>query len=305
MELTVVIPVYNRAKIVARTLKSLECQTTHDFSVILIDNNSTDNTLRVLEQWRDKVAPSLFPVTVITEKTPGATAARNAGLKLVETPYTMFFDSDDEMLPTHISDFIAAIKSNPDVELFGRPAVSLKANGQKQLIRFTTSSMMYNHIFHSILSTQRYIAKTELFRRVGGWNESLPAWNDYELGIRILLARPKAAQVSGKPTVIQYMHDESITGADYFHNRLSIVKVLDLIEEHLRKAGETSAISWVNVRRIIMAARFTIEGHLAAGKELRDRTLANSATPLRLRMLYLQHRIMGRGTAIPAKILFP
>ena len=305
MLLTVVIPVYNRANIVPRTLKSIERQSVRDFSVILVDNNSTDGTLSVLEKWRDNEARAIgINVRVISELKPGSTAARNAGLRLVETPYTMFFDSDDEMLPNHIADFIEAIKANPSVDLLGRPALSIYPDGRKRIMRFTTSSMLFNHIFHSILGTLRYVAKTELFRRVGGWNESLPAWNDLEFGVRLLLANPRAVKVNGEPSVLLYVHNESITGTDFFHNSCAHQKSLNKMEEHLRTAGNNTAITWINTRRVILAARHVIEGHPTEGKDLLQRTITASSAPFRLRLLYMQHRLMGRGTAIFAKLLF-
>ncbi len=50
--ITLVIPVHNRAAIVERTLQSVECQTARPLRVILVDNNSTDNTLQVLRRWK-------------------------------------------------------------------------------------------------------------------------------------------------------------------------------------------------------------------------------------------------------------
>lgn len=306
MLLTVVIPVYNRANIVPRTLKSIERQSVRDFSVILVDNNSTDGTLSVLEKWRDNEARAIgINVRVITELKPGSTAARNAGLRLVETPYTMFFDSDDEMLPNHIADFIEAIKANPSVDLLGRPALSIYPDGRKRIMRFTTSSMLFNHIFHSILGTLRYVAKTELFRRVGGWNENFSTWDDYELGIRLILSNPNVARVYGNPSTIVHIHDKSITGPDYFHNRQAIECVLQKIEEYIKHTGNKTALSWIDTRRVILAARYVIEGHPVEGEKLLATIIKSSASPIRLKLLYIQHRLMGRGTAIFARLLFP
>ncbi|MGN0223934.1 MAG: glycosyltransferase family 2 protein, partial [Muribaculaceae bacterium] len=52
-ELTIVIPVYNRATIVERTLASVAAQTLRPLSVVLVDNNSTDGTLSVLQRWAE------------------------------------------------------------------------------------------------------------------------------------------------------------------------------------------------------------------------------------------------------------
>ncbi|MDE6120284.1 MAG: glycosyltransferase family 2 protein, partial [Muribaculaceae bacterium] len=66
-EITVVIPVYNRAGIVGRTLETLDAQVFQDFYVILVDNNSTDGTLEVLQQWAGKHPGR---ATVLMQPTP-------------------------------------------------------------------------------------------------------------------------------------------------------------------------------------------------------------------------------------------
>lgn len=304
MKLTVVIPVYNREKIVPRTLASIERQSTRDFAVVLVDNNSTDGTLNVLSRWRDKMTAEGLDVTVIKETKPLATAARNAGLALVTTPYTMFFDSDDEMLPCHIADFLQAIDSQPEADILGRSIISLFPDGSKRTMKFTTSNMLYNHIFHSILGTQRYVARTDLFRLVGGWDETLPAWNDYELGVRLLLANPRVVQVAGQPSVVQHIHHQSITGSDFFHRQAEHTLALDVVERHLVEAGRKREIAWIDTRRVVLAARYVIEGHRDEGHALLADTLQRGRAPRRLKLLYRQHLTMGRGTAIPARLLF-
>lgn len=97
--LTVVIPVYNRANLVKDTLQSLADQTLQVFDVVLVDNNSTDNSLAVLQQWADEHSSHDRRITVLSEAKRGACAARNRGASEVKTPWVMFFDSDDLMDP--------------------------------------------------------------------------------------------------------------------------------------------------------------------------------------------------------------
>ena len=84
--LTIVIPVYNRQDIVNRTLISVASQTARPLNVILVDNNSTDNTLATLSQWKSLVESDDFQITILTETQTGAAAARNCGLHNVTTP---------------------------------------------------------------------------------------------------------------------------------------------------------------------------------------------------------------------------
>ena len=78
--ISVVIPVWNRAGMVGRTLESLAAQTVWPDRVVLVDNDSTDDTARVLRQW----AMGRKDVEVVCERVPGAAAARNCGLAAVD-----------------------------------------------------------------------------------------------------------------------------------------------------------------------------------------------------------------------------
>jgi len=118
-QISIIIPVHNRAEVVKITLDSVVNQLLRPLDVILVDNNSTDNTLDVLSEWKRQVATDDFRVTVLNEDTPGAPAARNRGLKEVKTPYIMFFDSDDIMSPIHALRAMEAFIAEPDVDVVG------------------------------------------------------------------------------------------------------------------------------------------------------------------------------------------
>ena len=79
--LTIVVPVRNRQDVVGRTLRSIAAQTLRPLKVILVDNASTDSTLQILRKWADSAADSAIDVKILSETTPGASAARNRGLQ--------------------------------------------------------------------------------------------------------------------------------------------------------------------------------------------------------------------------------
>lgn len=75
----IIVPVYNRAKIVQPTLQAIAAQSFKDYRLVLVDNNSTDDTLQVLEAFKQE--HSDIDVTIVQCATPGAAAARNAGFR--------------------------------------------------------------------------------------------------------------------------------------------------------------------------------------------------------------------------------
>lgn len=198
--ITVVVPVYNRAAIVCRTLDSIRAQDYRPLKLILVDNHSTDGTPDVLNSWAVENSVGNFEVKVLLEPTPGASAARNAGLREVSTEWIMFFDSDDLMLPGHITRAMnAACDSGADI--IGWDAEEILENGKTVIRRFAGNNYVYNNVFHSIFGTWKYMATTRLFRKAGGWLEGAGMLEDAELGMRLLLQNPRIFYVKGRPTV--------------------------------------------------------------------------------------------------------
>ena len=247
-QLTIVIPVYNRAGIVERTLASVAAQTLRPLSVVLVDNNSTDNTLAVLQRWAEANSAPDFAVEVITEPRPGAANARNAGLARVQTPWTMFFDSDDIMLPDHCTSAIATAAANPTVQIIGWDAELQYPDGHTRFLRFTIRDAIYANEFHSTFSTQLYMAHTELFRQVGGWLKDSRMFDDCELGNRILLTYPIMVKRRGAPTAVVYPQPDSISNTQVSYDSIKIA--LDGIEANLPPRHR----HWVDLQRLLMTA---------------------------------------------------
>lgn len=204
--LTVVIPVYNREHLITRTLVSLARQTAPTFDIILVDNNSSDNSLQVIQQWGANNSSTLQPITILCEKRAGACNARNTGLAHVTTPWVMFFDSDDEMLPEHIDRVLNGIRNHTNADILGWDTYH-----NKSIKPFSTEKILWNNLFEGNFATQRWAAKTELINHVGGWNANVFLWNDIELGARLLAQNPTIAKLHGKPTVQVYPQEVSIS----------------------------------------------------------------------------------------------
>lgn len=229
--LTIVVPVYNREEMVKRTLESIEVQTYRPINVVLVDNNSVDNTFNTLSEWKKSAESEDFKIKIITEAKPGASAARNAGLRCVETEWTMFFDSDDTMPPDHVEKAMNAVDENPDCDIVGWDRKLFFSDGTTVLRKFKTSNMIFENLTQSIFSTQNYMAKTDLFRRAGGWDEQLSNGDDIELGNRLLALKPKAVIAKGA-TVNVYESADSISHCN--QNRIeSISEALNKIKELL------------------------------------------------------------------------
>ncbi len=296
--LTIVIPVYNRARTLPRLLRSIDAQTLAPAAVVLVDNASTDDSMRVMTEWAGRRCDT----KVVSQPRRGASAARNRGLQEVATEWTMFFDSDDEMLPRHVEEFSRAIADNPLAGIIGRNVI-YRRNGTERVTYYSESSPLFNHLFRSTLSTLRYVARTSLFRTVGGWDESLSGWDDYELGVRLLLQKPVMATVPGPPSVRVYFESESISGETFGAHPERWERSLDLIRKHLE--GRKADNVWLDARTVILAAEYAREGFGGLSARLRDKVLSRTASPWRMRLVYAYMMHFGRFAWVFARMLFP
>ncbi|MCX7804000.1 MAG: glycosyltransferase family 2 protein [Planctomycetota bacterium] len=126
--ISVVIPVYNREKLVGDAIRSaLEQETTFPFEVIVVDDGSTDGTVAAVKSFGDKVKLIAFPAN------RGGCAARNAGVEAAQGEFIAFLDSDDIMLPGRLQSQAEILLAHADVGLVtgssnilfsGRPGIS-------------------------------------------------------------------------------------------------------------------------------------------------------------------------------------
>lgn len=304
-QISVVVPVYNRAEVVKPTLDSIANQSLRPLDVVLVDNNSADNTFEVLNEWKLKVEADDFRVIVLRESKPGAAAARNRGLKEVKTPYTMFFDSDDIMDSGHIKRAVEAFNANPDVDVVGWDVNVKTLSGKDSRYRFCDRDILYNHLFHATFATQRFVARTQLFREAGGWNETLLGWDDYEFGTRILLARPSIKKIDRRPSVTVMLQAQSITGTDFSSRPHEWEAALNATEQALLAANRHDMVKYVDVRRVILAGFYYKEDAIQDATRLLCEVQSRSGWYRRcvMRLFYNIIGHGGRGIALLARPL--
>lgn len=92
---SIIIPIFNREKIVGKTLQSIFDNNYRPIELILIDDGSTDNSLNALNTFMQQKKSDNFIIKVFSQENKGAPAARNLGYSNSEGEYIQFLDSDD------------------------------------------------------------------------------------------------------------------------------------------------------------------------------------------------------------------
>ena len=120
-KIDIIIPVYNTNKrYLYRCIESLQAQTLNDWTSIIIDDGSNDETAHILDEYMK----SDSRINVYHYPNAGPSEARNRGLEKVEAPYVTFLDSDDELTPSFLENGLDKIvQSDADLYICGAKSV--------------------------------------------------------------------------------------------------------------------------------------------------------------------------------------
>lgn len=184
--ISVIIPVYNRENFIKESVLSVLNQTYKNFELIVYDDGSIDNTEKVMNKII-KYYP-LYNIRYIKSlKNLGPSFARNRGVELSKGEFIAFLDSDDLWLKNKLKVQIEKMIEN-NWDICQTDEVWIR-NG-KRVNPHKKHKKVSGYIFEKalklcIVSPSAVMMKKKLFLEFGGFDESLPACEDYDLWLRI------------------------------------------------------------------------------------------------------------------------
>ncbi len=205
---SVVLPTYNRARILKRAVDSVLNQTFTNFELIIVDDCSQDNTEDIIATFSDP------RIKYIKHKiNRGGCAARNTGIINATGKYIAFQDSDDEWLPTKLEKQVTCLKNvAKDVGLVYTGFYQFKGD----IKRYSIPSYIKKegHLLDTIvcgshIGPQVMLITKECLENIGLFDEALPRLQDWELVIR--LSQHYQIKCIDEPLVNQYIQYDSIT----------------------------------------------------------------------------------------------
>lgn len=205
---SIVIPTFNRASFITKTIKSILNQTYINFEIIVIDDGSSDNTEEVVKDIYDDRLSYYY----IENAERGA--ARNFGAKLAKGDYINFFDSDDLAYDLHLESANKIILENNSPEVF-HLNFDIK-NSEDEIIRTPSKIRNINKqlIYGNILSCNGvFIRKDIALANPFNENRILSGSEDYLLWL-ILGSKYKILNNNTKTTAIIEHENRSVLGSD-------------------------------------------------------------------------------------------
>lgn len=211
--ISVVMPSYNHAAFIGQAVESVLAQSCKELELIVVDNNSSDNTDDVLAGFRD---PRL---KVVKYSNGGVIAAsRNRGIKDASGEYVAFIDSDDVWLPGKLAAQLGALRANPSAAMAYSRFRLLSGKDASREIYPKEKLCKSGHIFNAVYSRQFLACSGVIVRKAaldaaGGFDESpeLFAVEDTDLWIR-LSAGAEALLSSREPLFLYRVHAGASSG---------------------------------------------------------------------------------------------
>ena len=175
-KISVIIPTYNRARLVERAVKSVVAQTHDDLEILIIDDGSTDDTQARLSRIDD---PRL---RLVYQENAGVAAARNRGIREASGGFLSFLDSDDEWLPEKLAKQREALTTAPryvGICLIGGRVVS---EGGMSPPQTSPEGYLFDQLLlrNTVFACMSALVRREVFEAVGGYDPALPAIEDWD-----------------------------------------------------------------------------------------------------------------------------
>ena len=180
--ISVLMSVYNGAPWVREAVESVLAQTASDLELIVVDDGSTDATPELLGAIRD------VRLRVERQSRAGLTRSLNRALQFSTAPLVARMDADDVALPERFAKQLAFLEAHPNVGLLGTGCQEISLSGE--ILRTITPPADDEAIRRALIRENPFIHSSVVMRRasveaVGGYDETLPVAQDYDLWIRM------------------------------------------------------------------------------------------------------------------------
>jgi glycosyltransferase involved in cell wall biosynthesis len=190
---SIIVPVFNADKYLAKTLESALNQTWPNKEIIVVDDGSTDNSLAIAKSFQQA------GVQLITQTKKGASAARNAGLKKARGKYIQFLDADDIISINKIEIQVTLLQKYPDYICFcstvhfknGTDYKTYSANHDKLSANENSPTKFLIKLYSDVdnmVQPNAWLTPSEVIDKAGLWNENLSVDDDGEFFCRVILA---------------------------------------------------------------------------------------------------------------------
>lgn len=252
MKVSVIIPVYNASGYLDETLKSVLNQNFEDYEVILIDDGSTDDSLKIAEKLLND---SEISSTVFSQKNHGVSHARNKGIELANGDYLVFVDDDDKIDKNHLSNLY-----NGDTDFSLTQIVKVDENGNylSEPYKYSQESIKTTDFIKDELQMKLTFSFTQLMYKKEiitknniRFNTKRSYGEDTEFALKALIYGETIA-ISNQVTYFYLQHENQATSTLAF-KRFEFIEILEDLAKLYEEKGYNDLSDLILTNRIPMA----------------------------------------------------
>ena len=238
MKVSIVVPVYNSEKTIRKCLNSLMEQTYDDCEIIVVDNNSTDNTKKIVREF-DKIKCVFEPV-------PGRGAARNTGEKHTDGEIIVMTDSDCVAYPNWVSELVNPIIRNECDAVQGSEE-SMADDFWSAHIQNQHSRKEKDDNIIGMIDTKNFAISINALKKIGFTSRKYMSGNDTELSIRFKKNNLRLKFLSD--VEVKHFHPNSFKKVvkKYFYRAAWCTKITRDYEDYLKHTSflsQTNQTAW-------------------------------------------------------------
>jgi glycosyltransferase involved in cell wall biosynthesis len=248
---SVIIPSYNRAQKASRAVSSVLDQSFKDLEIIVIDDGSTDDTIDMLEQFRDRITLIKHP------ENRGVSAARNSGINASRSPLIAFLDSDDYWMPEKLETQVRYLRENTDAVICQTEEIwirnGVRVNPWKKHIK-PSGDIFEQSLKLCLVSPSAVMIRRSLLDEVGLFDEAFPVCEDYDLWLRISWKYP-VHLINQFMLVKEGGHADQLSASIRGMDRFRIKAMVKLFEKGCLSSRQAEALT------LELASKCTIYGN--------------------------------------------
>jgi glycosyltransferase involved in cell wall biosynthesis len=241
IKISVIVPAYNVENYIQRTLDSIINQTFKYFELIVVNDGSTDDTLKII---REKLLKSNINYQIIDKNNEGVSIARNTGMKAAQGDYIFFLDGDDFIAEDCLDNMYQALLKNdcqsayasylkisengPELDII--PRIKLPETSSSEFLIKLEAMMTITFSFCQLLYSTSVLRDNNL-----SFNPEIEYGEDTEFALRFLAHINRIAYV--EEDLIFYLQRENSSTSKALFKRYDFIKALDGIKKYYQTYG--------------------------------------------------------------------
>jgi glycosyltransferase involved in cell wall biosynthesis len=290
-DVSVITPTKNRLKLLCETIDSVQAQSLSTWEHLIVDDGSDDGTAEEVAR-RAEADPRIRYIQRAGNKA-GANVCRNLGLRESRADLVVFLDSDDLLMPDCLARRVVIMQRNAELD-FATFQTSVFEHTPGDLGRQLDPELLGDDLLRFLFfecpwQTSGPVWRRATLERLGGFDESLPSWQDVDLHIRAITAGSRYLRFPQVDHHVRWQSDPTKVSIEQRRSPRHLKAASEILAKFERLVSEGPGMNWVRQRALCSPYFFVAELWVAAGslsaalrcwRQVRQRPLAS-------RVLYL------------------